>query len=266
VGDIDEVALFTNTLNAAQIHQLYATGRALTPCRYSQAVMAMNPLAYWRFENNAVNINTSTNDFVYDATIGGSPQAMEGPTAGEGAFGVTNRALLTTNNINGATAPDYLCFPTTGFPTGTNAVSITAWVYGPTTLAGGMRVFFQYGALLLDAVDTKLYADAYAQGRVPGNTVLNDGQWHFVALTVQGTTPGNVLWKLYADGQLDNSVTMNSNLYDPSVGWICRFSGAEVDPWPGGIDEVAVFARTLSDAEILQLFTMRPKGTVMMIR
>ena len=73
-----------------------------------------------------------------------------------------------------------------------------------------------------------------------------DNNWHFIALTYDGTTAN-----LYADGVLKTSAAEAWNLV-PSGCVI----GGQVGPtqfWPGSVDDVRIYNRALSATEISQL-------------
>ena len=78
-----------------------------------------------------------------------------------------------------------------------------------------------------------------------------DGNWHFIALTYDGTTA-----KLYADGVLMQSAAKSWNLV-PNVCYIgCYLDNSAF--WNGPVDDVRIYNRALSQTEITRLNSGNP--------
>jgi hypothetical protein len=83
---------------------------------------------------------------------------------------------------------------------------------------------------------------------VAGNTEVNDGKWHHVAVVVSGDTA-----TFYLDGELDGS----ANAVAPTSYVGTRAIGARSNGRYGVVgmmDEVYIFKRALNEAEILDLY------------
>ena len=79
-----------------------------------------------------------------------------------------------------------------------------------------------------------------------------DGLWHHVAVTVSRVANGG---RFYVDGvPLDTFTPLAGNIDNGSTLWIGRSDVAGNRPWLGCIDEVELFNRALSAAEILDIF------------
>jgi hypothetical protein len=82
----------------------------------------------------------------------------------------------------------------------------------------------------------------------------NTGQWYHL-VGVRDVTTGSL--KLYVDGQLAGSASAcagsagNGN----TVIGRAKYGGGQVDFWRGGIDQVHVYDRALTDAEVAQLYS-----------
>ena len=89
-----------------------------------------------------------------------------------------------------------------------------------------------------------------------GNDVLTDGEWHHVAVVRDSATNEN---RLYVDGVLNDSVIIayddgegfESATANLNMGWLNLDAGYHYN---GTLDEVAIYGRVLTAAEILQHF------------
>jgi len=135
------------------------------------------------------------------------------------------------------------------------------------SLSGGVTVYawinaspiqsttYSYFLDLSQATGSGIQLGLYSDGRVTNDNAggptymlwgprLNDYRWHHVAMVRQGTT-----YSLYIDGQFQNSTPGTSVTYtNLQVGK--RFTSASF--FNGSIDEVRVWSRSLSSAEIQQ--------------
>ena len=153
------------------------------------------------------------------------------------------------------------------FPTGTSARTIYMRIRKNVT---GDMVAFSYGgaangaSFSLQARSTGQFAVTVAGGNVFGtSTVLNDLKWHSIAVTFDPADAGfsgsgdirNA--KLYVDGVFTANTTsveqiINTTNEDAFVG-VFR-SGLQVDlPFNGEIDELQIYSRVLTAAEILEV-------------
>ncbi len=83
---------------------------------------------------------------------------------------------------------------------------------------------------------------------------LNDGQWHFVAIS-RDTINSVVTW--WVDGvSVGTQTSANSSAYTISAPvYIGSYSGTS-QFFPGAIDDVGIYNRALSAAEIQQLYLL----------
>lgn len=107
----------------------------------------------------------------------------------------------------------------------------------------GAKTFFVSGGALT--------FDVGWVGQQGGTTMVNDGQWHFVAMTVE-----NDAFIFYSDGKNAGQGAMavsskTENGFAITVGWDPRCN-MEFPPFAGIIDEVSVYKRALSANEIEQ--------------
>jgi hypothetical protein len=82
-----------------------------------------------------------------------------------------------------------------------------------------------------------------------GSANVNDGQWHHVAGVYNGTQK-----RLYVDGNLDvwadSTGTISSNTFNVNIGENAEATGRF---WTGLIDDLRIYSRALSQAEIASL-------------
>ena len=142
---------------------------------------------------------------------------------------------------------------------GGNAFSIAAWVKSTTTgdativcwgtQTGGQRVDFRLyqGRLRVE----------HGNGNLQGNTIVADGQWHHVALTVTQNAPisyPNV--KLYLDGKDDSQTTTDPDTFnivsnvDVNIG---RRGTNNDRAFTGFIDDVRIYDKAISASEIASI-------------
>lgn len=176
---------------------------------------------------------------------------------------------LNFNGVNQYVAvPDY-----PGIDIGTNALSIDTWVKRPhgapdsppsaildkqDPLSGiGYGLFLNSGNLTLQLADSfGLLQAVDTVGSVPA-----DGQWHFVAVTVnRASSTGGCF---YVDGALTstfNPSATQGSLANTSPLYVGASPAGGGVPWTGGLDEVEVFSRALSAGEIQNIFNAHTYG------
>jgi len=139
---------------------------------------------------------------------------------------------------------------------GSNAFSITAWAKSTST---GDVTMVNWGTNVGgQRADFRLYQGRlrceHGAGNLQANTVLADGQWHHVAVTVTQSAPisyPNV--KLYLDGNDDSRITTDPDTFnivanvDVNIG---RRGTNNDRVFPGSLDDVRIYDKVLSQAEI----------------
>ena len=103
----------------------------------------------------------------------------------------------------------------------------------------------------------------HASGNLRGNTSVDDGRWHHVAIVV---SEGAALWPpqtlLYVDGRADSTFSGSDTTYNLTAGPdVCI--GCRADDksrfFPGSIDDVRIYDKTLTAEEIQQVMLGDPK-------
>jgi len=130
---------------------------------------------------------------------------------------------------------------------------------GPTDLPFGYTFFLQDGNLGFRINTDIAFGSGTSAGATSTGPNLADGEWHFVAVTVErGSTTGG---KLYVDGALIHTFDTTPLIGDADnrspliIASRNRFFGPPVDNFfDGQLDEIEIFHRDLTAAEILAIY------------
>lgn len=152
--------------------------------------------------------------------------------------------------------------PTSGKYTtfGTTSYTVGAWI--KTTDAGGQKCImstaggsqgFRFG--YTGGLPYFLVGDGphYQEGGI-GTTTLNDGKWHFLAITY--TYSANWSVTAYIDGAQTGSINLPATIgsVNDTSAVIGSIGGGAVGMVIGSVDDVRVYNRVLSGAEIMGLY------------
>jgi len=142
--------------------------------------------------------------------------------------------------------------------------SVAAWVlttasghfgiiYADGNTTSTTPIFSYYNHPDTDHAAYHIRNDAGVEYSGEGTTIITDGTWHFIALTVDGTTA-----RLYVDGVQEDStpvpdqpITMDFS----SIG-MRNYGGTLQNYWDGIIDEVRIYRRALSADEIKRMYEL----------
>ena len=163
-------------------------------------------------------------------------------------YSVANGKIGQGAGFNGTTS--IISFGNTGIPTGNAPRTVAVW--GKTTQATNGSFFAitpatnivgtQYDIFILSG---KNYFSGYGAD-LSGTVTINDGAWHFLVATYDGTT-----LRLYTDGSPDGSAALTLN----TTATIVNMGGVQNSPTlVGTVDEVAIWSRALSATEVSQLY------------
>jgi hypothetical protein len=254
LGCIDEVEMFKRALTMAEVQGIFSAGSA-GKCK---CVPAPSNLMLW---------------LPFDET--------NGPTAANLAPGGNNGTEINSPAINNGYVVRSLCFDGVsqyvavpdyaGINAGANQnFSLDAWVKrsftndsppsvivdkrDPTSGAG-YSLALSYGNLIFQMGDP-----GYTNYRDTG-TVPADGQWHFVAVTVnRALTNGG---RFYIDGTATGTFDPTSHpnsLVNPSPFLVGTTPLGGATSWLGCIDEVEFFLRAITAQEVQGIFNARTAG------
>ncbi len=160
---------------------------------------------------------------------------------------------------------------------GMEALTIAAWAMttNADALARGIiskRVGFNNADVyqLFSWNDVKMYARVNAQNsaetQMVSETVLESDIWYHFVIVFDGNAPEAERGKMYVNGTLEGTFSHPDRAVDESDAplWIGTLNGGYAQTWIGFIDELRVFARPLSEDDILQLIAgptpVKPRG------
>src|ERR1051326_1909491 len=208
------------------------------PC----APLTSNLVSWWRAETNALDFVGGNNGFLSNSVTFGTGRVGSGFV-----FSGTGGAVVVGNGVN-LQLQDF---------------TIESWVKRASatsiSLNGPLGMIFAYGAggygLYLDGNGTPTLSKITANN-VPASTSITDTNFHHLAVTKVGTTV-----VFYVDGLAYTAAPYNS-------GGFTFTTAAEIGSWGspfsstfyGTIDEVAVYSRALSAAEIQGIYNAERSG------
>jgi hypothetical protein len=225
---------------------------AATPGSYEEMIVTNKPFAYWRLDEADANPPTAFDYFggndlsnnVVTPTAGPQPPTFSGMTS-------TNGAAACNGYSSGSQASSTLMNSMTNW-------TICGWFNaGFIPQPARTALFGQDGQAELGfhtATELACYVPAVGGGGVYAyaTPALLGGQWYFVACVRNGTS-----LKLYLNGAPVGSAT--GTMANPSTTTPFRIGFGTIDAYGnyfnGAIDEVALFDRALSDAQINAVFS-----------
>lgn|GEM_PF-319478 len=146
---------------------------------------------------------------------------------------------------------DYVSGPFTAFGIG-KPFSISAWARATTSFGYSPGIVsLGYSPVIVMQSDGKVRAWWYNGSSWPGILSLrsyNDGNFHFYALTYDGTTA-----KLYVDGSLEASMASNINAIYSGIE-IGREKNSGSKLFKGQIDNYQIYNRALTSAEVRAMY------------
>ncbi|MBI4385265.1 LamG domain-containing protein [Candidatus Parcubacteria bacterium] len=217
----------------------------------TKAPPAQGLVGWWPFDSAFVT------DKIYDrAGRGNHGYFVGGATSTAKVTGKLGKAL-SFDGVN-----DYVNIPTISVP---SSITVSAWVFSTNFDQSGMIVMKKpvnvQWALFLET------NDAVSQGiKWRGNNAVGDeacatasfpsnNQWHHIVATQTGTT-----CNIYLDGALVKTATVSAIANGTTPGTndilISTYDGSSY-PFNGKIDDVRIYNRALTYAEVLQLYNSR---------
>ena len=253
----------------------------LTSQAYINAVLGLEPLAYWRCNDpmgSGSAADSSGNG--YDAVASG--QTLFG-SAGPLVYAIDTAVDLSA--VSTSPAPGgYLVAPAAACPSGSNEpVSIEIWFN--TTDDSILQSLFAplpdtpsgnyFGININDSVGpgaNAIYVIGYDHGTsmgavVRGTTVVNDGKWHQVVVTANVNDSSGVT-KIYVDGDLQTTSGSGIGFVTSGtiLGWILGgtyIGSGPSSPIPnldGSTAQVAVYPSILTASDVAEHYSIGQAG------
>lgn len=193
-------------------------------------------VAYWKFDEGTGTITADATGNGHAVTLVNSPAW---------AAGKINDGL----SFNGST--NYGTFgPITGLP----SLSISAWIK-TTTVSSAAMIVGSSGATNFQVRVASGKAGVIcgqpgeALSPLAGTTTINDGNWHHIVFT--NDPAGNAV--LYVDAASEASEA-GANLSAYDMAEIARLGYSSAQYFNGTIDEVGIWNRALTAAEVTELY------------
>ena len=245
-GNIDDIAIYNRALSPEEITALY-TGEPVNPpaaCNPLPSNLQNGLVGYWPFCGNA-----------NDESGNGNDGTVNGATLTEDRFGVANAAYAFDGNGNYISIADNddLLLENTDF-------SISSWIL-PLSESNG-HIFYKGFS---SGNSSKYIFAMYNQSigfhvNPPFNInywIHSDsiplGIWQLATITKQGN-----LVSFFRNGEIYGQQTLNYPIPNTS-GVEARIGGAEPNGggwWNGRLDDIGIWNRALTPAEVQQLYTL----------
>lgn len=254
-GRMDDVRFYNRAFTAAEVKRLYLLGGGQTNASSviltNGSTLGSGLVGLWTFDGKDIDAN-----IIYDR----SGQANNGGFY-NGATSTAKVAGKLGQAFNFDGTDDHIMVPnSTVLSNITASTTLAAWVYLNTYTSGGTNTDIavvvektsQY-YMSIDSTTGKLniYLEGLTGSHTPSTSAVSLSKWAHVAVTYDQS---NIRW--YINGVLDKtsaqtgSITANGNAVkiggEPGYG---RFLN-------GKIDDVRVYSRALSAAEVKQLYLM----------
>lgn len=241
-GSLDDFAIFSRALTSSEA-LLLASGCQNKELFSTNFYSSSNLSAYYRFEGNA------------NATIGGINGTSTSVTYGTD-YGKFNQGA----SFNGSTSKIVLADNAIFKPT--TAYSISMWVKFTTTNIVFIFCSFNIDNGILSWCSSGYFGWGHNNSTGLGSLILlNDNIWHHIVCTYDSSkTPDS---NLYIDGDFNRSRTLGPVTYAANnqvrIGIRSYYSGGVIEdyPYPGSLDDLALFNRALTLREVKQLYRLK---------
>ena len=245
-GSIDEVRIYNRALSADEVAKLYRTTAPDSP--------DTGIVGYWPFNGTDVAGTTA-----YDRSGKGNNGTLtNSPTRTIGKLGQALSFNGTSQYVSNSGAVPYASFAD-NLPITVSAWVKTTSVSGADTIASTWDFHTTSGwRFMLTPQPELLIADANGTNHRDshGGTAVNDGKWHHVVATYDGSQNSSGI-KVYVDA-IANVMTPTTNTAPGALSNamfnIGKIGGGTPQYFNGSIDEVRLYNRTLSQSEVTALY------------
>ncbi len=217
---------------------------------YYNLVRSMRPISYWRLGEATPGTGTAVDAMgANNGTYAASPTSVAGALAGD-----TNTAVTFNGTTQYVTIPDFAAASPA-----TNPVTFAAWIK-PTSVAVSVAIAGKAAnpyEWAFNAATTDLQLQAWnsgggSVGTITSTAVLTAGAWHHAVFSIDGA--GTV--RIYANGAeaTTGTVTIGSMSNTASALVLANRGDGGGGYFGGAIDEVSIWNRVLTAAEIAALY------------
>jgi hypothetical protein len=234
----------------ALLVSLKAAGLMLSE-HYAPLCKSMNPLSYWRLGEAVPGTGTAVDEMgAHNGTYVASPTTVPGLLAGDGNPGVTFNGttqwitLGNTKILGGQVNSTFVCWLSSGAITAADRTLYSErsagndiWNFEMELTTGRPKFVLRDDAGTIDQITAA------------AGTYANNGT-HMFAITKAGTA-----LVMYADGGSVKTATLTAGDIFTNAVTVDIANDAYAAAYPGVMDEVAIWTRALSPAEILALYT-----------
>lgn len=255
-GNTDDVRLYNTTLTASQVSQLYQyTGYTYNRVSIGQNIVQIadnvlsSIVSWYKFDEGKGIIAYNSSPTLNNAVLNNAPTYVQGKV---GPYSLSFNG--TNQNVN---VPFNAAFDV---PHATFSAWIKTSTDGGCIMSRGPFIVFDY------CIDHGISGGSFPGlpsffndslgSWVNANTVVTDGNWHFVAVTIDGTNA-----KFYLDGKPDGSAA-NPDLPTGAGTALCIGSRLSSDCVPaddslfftGNIDDARIYSSALTASQIAALY------------
>jgi len=215
-------------------------------------------VGHWRLDGNAAD--TSGNG--HDGVIFGNPKWVDGVIGGALEFDGDDRVEIPgTSAADGFAALEGEVTWAVWFKTSGGGVLNTIMCQGPAGAAhvqGNRSINVEASGVIMIRAHS-----VGALTSINSSSVVNDNEWHQVAVTIAFETDGaNDTMKVYIDGDLSKGYeadTVNINQHSGVASdFIVTLGARGTTPFNGLIDDVRIYDHVLSEVEILAAMSGEP--------
>ena len=265
------------TFNQSIASANYAADNKLTACATNAGALDFSAASLTLIVAGSATINAGTHldhALTKDADLavwlrgddetGGEPEDLGasenawsyGGSAAQTDLGVIGKGFLfatATSDIITGDSP-------TGLPLGTTNRTVAFWMRDDVG-TGGLYMFNQGGigtgtrwTMQTVAATGLLFLGVGAGNKTGTSVVLKDGAWHHVAMVLDGTAVSDVTF--YIDGEVDAQSGLSERTLATDQAFVDIGGVRGIPAMNGAIDDVRVYGRNLSAAEIKQLYEL----------
>jgi len=233
-GLIDDVRVYSRTLSATEISELYneGSGSHVNTSPIGPAGLNSGLVAWWTFDGGKLKTGSSN-------VLDSSGNSHHGTVIGtvNGVSGKLGQAATFTG-VSGASSIEM-----TAITTGTT-FTYSSWIYPKTTMAGYGNMFAQNSTAGIWFKSSKV--DFFYTTDHTNNTTITLNRWHHV---VVDSNAGAVTY--YLDGVADGTSAAAASFNGNAIGADNTTRG---ESFVGNMDDVRLYSRALSATEVSELY------------